>query len=256
MDLVHKTSRKVCYTTRYAWLCSRGMRWLFVLGHMRSGSSLLVHLLNANPEVLGYGETPIRYTGHRSFVELHDHVREQFRIHGEPPRRGYQYVMDKILWQHIHNDNLLRQVPLSVIVIVRRPEAALPSILALDIESIQTSEEALRYYRDRLERLQSILDTYNAPFMCTTYSELTKRPEAILQDISEYLALDEKLTPTYDTMWATGKPVTGDPSEKIEAGEVRSEETSYDMDIASGIIPQAREAYRQFHSFCDDLNRQ
>ena len=61
-----RIARKVYYGVRYYSTLAAGYELLFVLGHMRSKSSLLVHLLNSNPEVLGYGETHIGYTGRRS----------------------------------------------------------------------------------------------------------------------------------------------------------------------------------------------
>ena len=248
--MIRRIVEKIYYGVRYFGMRVAGFEWLFVLGHMRSGSSLLVHLLNSNPEVLGYGETPIRYAGRRSLVELHDNIRSQFEAHGERQGWEYRYIMDKILWPHIRSQRVLCRAPLSLIVIVRDPSAALPSILALDIEAIQTSEEALSYYQERLKRLRDILVAYDSPFVCTTYSELTKRTETTLQGISEYLALDEKLTPTYDTIWATGKSGIGDPSNQIESGEVRSDQKSYKVDVDPGIIQQAEETYRQFRSFC------
>jgi hypothetical protein len=250
---MNRLAEKLYYGARYYGMRAAGYEWLFVLGHMRSGSSLLVHLLNSNPEVLGYGETHIQYKGRRSVVQLHDHVCDRFEDHDEAPGRRYRYVMDKILWPHIHNDDLLHQVPLSVIVIVRRPEATLPSILSLDLEGIRTPEAALHYYVERLGRVQKLLEGYDAPFAFTRYEDLTGRTEEALISITEYLDLDESLTPTYDTMWATGTSGIGDSSEKIEDGRVRSTKTSsYDVDLDPAIIGRARDRYRTFCSFCAD----
>jgi hypothetical protein len=244
------------YGARYAWLRGRGLRWLFVVGHMRSGSSLLVHLLNSSPEILGYGETHIDYVGRRSLVDLHEDVRGQFEAHGEPPERDYRYVMDKILWPHIHNQELLRPGDLRVIVIVRSPDEALPSILSLDLEEIQTLQDALDYYVERLRRVREVLKVYDAPFTHVTYHGLTKQTEQVLSKISGYLALDEGLTPAYDTMWATGKSGIGDSSEHIEEGEVLSKSSARDVQIDSGVAARAREEYHRFLSFCRDHEHQ
>jgi len=45
-------------------------RILLILSHMRSGSSLLTHLLNSNPEIIGYGETHIQYASEQDFKKL------------------------------------------------------------------------------------------------------------------------------------------------------------------------------------------
>lgn len=250
---MNRIAEKIYFGTRYFGMWAAGYKWLFVLGHMRSGSSLLVHLLNSNPEVLGYGETHLQYTGRRSFVKLHDHVEKEFETHGEPPERRHSYVMDKILHSHITNIDLLRQVPLSIIVIVRRPKEAIPSILDLGLNKIQTPEEAVEYYGKRIMRIQKLLEVYNSPFVFTKYSGLTERTNETLTDISEYLALDEGLTPTYDTMWSTGKRGIGDSSEKIKEGRVRSGRSSYDADIDTELIGKAREYYGQFCSYYEEM---
>ncbi len=48
-------------------LKSEKRKMLFVCGHMRSGSSLLLHILNTNPEVLGFGEMHIKYHSEKDF---------------------------------------------------------------------------------------------------------------------------------------------------------------------------------------------
>ncbi|MDY7013544.1 MAG: sulfotransferase family protein, partial [Cyanobacteriota bacterium] len=45
-------------------------RVLFILSHMRSGSSLLTHILNSNPEIIGYGETHLQYSSEADFKRL------------------------------------------------------------------------------------------------------------------------------------------------------------------------------------------
>lgn len=240
------------YAARYYWLRFWGLEWLFMLGHMRSGSSLLVHLLNSNPEVLGYGETPIRYTGRRSFVELHDHVLDQFEKNGQPSGSEYRYVMDKILWhKNIQSRRFLKQVPLSVIVIVRTPTEALPSILSLDLDEIQTPEEALSYYVGRLTRMREILSIYDSSFAFVTYSDLTEQTNKTLRRISEYLALKEQLTPTYETMWSTGESGIGDPSDRIKEGQIKRSNNSYNVNVDTKIINRARKKYR---NFCEEFD--
>lgn len=253
---MRRLAEKIYYGARYCSMRAAGYEWLFVLGHMRSGSSLLVHLLNSNPEVLGYGETPIRYAGRRSFVDLHDHVHDQFEAHDEPPGRRYRYVMEKILWPHVRPGDWLRKVPLSVIVIVRRPEATLPSMLSRDIDGVHTPKEALSYYVERLQHVQEMLQEYGSSFVLLTCTDLTERTDDTLRHISEYLGLDERLAPTYDTMWSTGESGIGDPSDNIKEGRVRlGTRTSHDVDLDPEVLGQARERYRAFCSFCEGNKR-
>jgi hypothetical protein len=185
-------------------------------------------------------------------VRLHDDVCYEFEKHGEIPDPSYRYVMDKILWPHIRNKSLLREAPFSVIVIARKPTAALPSIVALGLEKIRSPEKALKYYIRRLNQIQDILKNNAISYVFVTYERITNRTNEALLEMSKYLQLGERLAPRYDTMWSTGKPGIGDPSEKIEEGRVRSDRSSYDVSIDSQIIEQAREKYRQFCAFCSN----
>ena len=45
-------------------------RYIFILGHMRSGSSLLAHILADNAEVAGAGESHITYQTPRDLPKL------------------------------------------------------------------------------------------------------------------------------------------------------------------------------------------
>ncbi len=57
-------------------------KYLFVFAHMRSGSTLLVHLLNSSPEIIGYGETKTVYTDEDSFCNLLSKVSQFFEKTG------------------------------------------------------------------------------------------------------------------------------------------------------------------------------
>jgi len=228
------------------------MQWVFVLGHMRSGSSLLVHLLNASDEILGYGETHLDYVGRGSLVELHDHVWGEFKKHGETPPGSHRYVMDKILWPHVHDATLLHHPPLKIIVIVRAPRETLPSILSLDLDGIQASEDALQYYSKSLARTERNLQAYDASFVLVRYVDLTNRVEQALQTMSSYLELGKPLEPEYDRMWSTGKEGIGDPSETIKTGTIVSRQTDYERTVEKGILSKARTQYQQFLSFCNE----
>jgi hypothetical protein len=100
--------------------------------------------------------------------------------------------------------------------------------------------------------VRELLTIYDSPFVCTTYQNLTERTNETLSEISKYLALDEELTPIYETMWATGEPGIGDPSETIKEGRVRrKKETSYDVNLDPETLGRAQDRYRRFCSFCD-----
>ena len=71
---------------------SRARRNLFVLGHMRSYSSLLCHILGSHPQVDGYCETHIKYRTWLDLLRLRSRV---VQLTGEPLRG--RYILDKVL---------------------------------------------------------------------------------------------------------------------------------------------------------------
>jgi len=246
-------SERVYHGARYLNKRAKGVQWLFILGHMRTGSSLLVHILNSNPEILGYGETHLDYRGRGSLAKLHDHVCEQFERHDEFVDGNTIYAMDKVLWPHIKNRSVLRVRPLKIIVIVRDPADALPSILSRDLDSIQTPEEALDYYVRTIQRVGEELRACGRPFVLLTYSDLVNNTEDELKKITDYLDLDTPLIAEYEQMWSTGKPGIGDPSSNIREGKVTRTKTSYEVQIARDFIEKARQSYCSFLAACDDL---
>jgi hypothetical protein len=67
--------------------------FLFVLGHMRSGSTLLCHLLCNSDEIIGFGETHNNYRRRSDLAKLLTSVRAST---GKNPFK-YRYVLDKIV---------------------------------------------------------------------------------------------------------------------------------------------------------------
>src|SRR4051812_40983666 len=74
----------------------RERRYLLLLSHMRSYSSLLAHVLGSSPEVDGYGETLLRYQLPLDLWRLRRQVR---RSTGQPLRGTW--LLDKVLHNRI-----------------------------------------------------------------------------------------------------------------------------------------------------------
>ena len=242
-----RVMRKLYYRAHYHQLRARGFKWLFVLGHMRTGSSLLVHILNTNPEILGYGETKLKYRGRHSLAKLYDHVLEEFEAHG-----GYSkhptYIMDKILGHHVLNRQVFSTDALRCIVIVRDPIEALPSILSRDLPLIQSPGDALDYYSRTLSRIKMELEAYDRPFVFLKYSQLVNESDQVLRRITDYLDLREPLVPEYNPIWSTGKPGIGDSSPRIRKGNILNQSNKYDIHLPNNIRKNAEEMLHQFTS--------
>ncbi len=70
-------------------------RFLFIVSHMRSFSSLLCHILGSHPEISGYAEAQLSYF---SRLDLQRLARKVQQITGNPVLG--RYVLDKILHNH------------------------------------------------------------------------------------------------------------------------------------------------------------
>ena len=68
----------------------RSRRYLFVLSHMRSFSSLLCHILGSHPEIAGYAEAHQAYAGRADLLQLTRKV--ESTLEGAVAGR---YVLDK-----------------------------------------------------------------------------------------------------------------------------------------------------------------
>lgn len=150
---------------------TRGVRFLFVVGHMRSGSSLLMHVLNSHPSILGYGETHRRYHGVADLVHLEREVFEKLHVdHGGTP--SYRYVADKILHDYIWDADVLTLTSLKMLVSVRSPERSLRSILDLGLAGIQTEAQVLAYYVELLDRIERWIGRYGRSVLVVDYDTL------------------------------------------------------------------------------------
>jgi len=84
---------------------------LFILGHMRSGSSLLTHILSSNAAIDGYGETHLDYSNPQDFgVATANVCRHLWKV------PSGEYVLDKVLHKrHIPRSELLKHPSVRVI---------------------------------------------------------------------------------------------------------------------------------------------
>jgi hypothetical protein len=219
-------------------------RMLFIVGHMRSGSSLLVHLLANNPHILGYGETHQRHDSPADFSRVAWRVLRSFgRVW---PRE--RYLMDKVLHaQHGLSAELLRWGGTRTILLVRSPESTIPSILKLGLARWPTEEAATDYYVDRLAAVAALAGELG-PRRCRflTYDQLVSATEATLRSLTRFLELPDPITEEYDLLWSTGRYGVGDSSERIYAGRiVRGADRAPEAGISGECLARAREAYRR-----------
>ena len=194
---------------------------IFIIGHMRSGSSLLVQLLRNNKEILGFGESHLIYS--RPIIIDHLYYKSSFYNNIFLPLRKHKFVLDKILHSHYlpeSNWYYIQKYNVKIIFLFREPSGAINSLqksLGLDIDkSIKHYTGRLNYIAD----LSSYLDERNIDYHTLTYNELINNPDVELQKLKEFLHLETNLDRKYKIQHTTGKKGFGDFSPNILSGEI------------------------------------
>ena len=104
------------------------MKTLFLLGHMRSYSSVLSHILGSHPQISGYCETHTKYRTWFDLWKLRWRVR---KLTGEALRGDY--VLDKVLHDYPMARSILDSSSTRAIVLIRRPRETVRSIIEMGL---------------------------------------------------------------------------------------------------------------------------
>jgi len=193
----------------------RAAGYLFVVGHMRSYSSLLAHILGSHPAIVGYSEMHQKYRNMLDLLELTRKVERSC----DKPFAG-RYVLDKILHPQVLEDRVLRRKDVQVVAIAREPEASVASILAIRCGGIDSIDAAIDYYVDRMKVLVRISEVRDGNVAYVDGESIVANPGPSLGALSACLELEPALRPEYSIFRLTGVPKYGDPSEWIKAGRV------------------------------------
>jgi hypothetical protein len=195
-------------------------KYIFVLSHMRSFSSLLCHILGSHPAISGYGETHQSYLMKTDLERLARRVREQT---GNTALRAH--VLDKVLHnRHEIAPNILGRPDVKCVFLLRNAEDTLSSSVnvmqLLGRPERFTLRDMLDYYVARLAQLVRYGAQLGSSAHFVESDRLIGETDAVLADLSRWLALDEPLTSEYQTFPLTGVFGHGDPSPNIKAGRV------------------------------------
>lgn len=186
-------------------------RGIFVLGHMRCGSTALSNILCSRPEVSGYGEAHIAYRSRASLGEL---VINQIRHGAWRPRASR--LFDKILHSRYDGGVPDDFFQARAIFIFRAPEPSVRSIRVLfDVAATgeyRDDAAAARYYVERLGSLARLWRAFPPERrLATAHERLTADPDAELARISRFLDLRPALENSYASPTAIRRHGAGDP---------------------------------------------
>jgi hypothetical protein len=237
---------------RLTWLKAgrAPLKYLFILSHMRSGSTLLVHILSSNPDVAGFGETILKYESPADLDRLLLKVADFF----EQKRLPQKFVLDKLLQDDLLRDESILQRPdVHTIFLLRRPEKSLPSILNVYANVYPKvaphlaggEKEAVDYYNGRLATLARLAKQLNDKerTLFLTHEQTLLDTPAVFAALKDSLKVSQPFTENYKTHEATGKPVTGDFSDTIKKGHIVRDDKHVYADLSVSAMQEAIEAY-------------
>lgn len=226
-------------------------RSVFLLGHMRCGSTALSHVLTAHPEISGYGEAHIPYNATSALGVL---TLNQYRRRAWKP--AARHLFDKILHSRYDAASSPGLTRAAAIFLVRPPAQTIPSIrqlfAKLSSSEYATDGAAADYYEDRLTSLLAHWQHWPCHRrLGLTHASLTADPEAALARITRLLSLAPALANRY-TPRSTMRPGAGDPLSShrftgiVPAAESSTlDQSSHQLDLAPGRLPKLQSLYEQ-----------
>ncbi|APZ52884.1 Sulfotransferase family protein [Salipiger abyssi] len=225
---------------------------IFVIAHMRCGSTALSNILCSRPDVSGYGEAHIRYDGGGALGRL---AVNQAKRQSWKPRATH--LFDKIL--HSRHDGAACDgfFTARAIFVAREPFAAIRSIRklydGLGRDEYTTDTAAAEYYIERMETLLRHWDRFPADNRVgLTHAALLAAPEAELERISTVLRISPPLENRYESRAASRKGGAGDPtaSGKFTRIEPRPgggfAEDGADLALSPDLRSAAQDVYQRF----------
>jgi len=201
---------------------------LFIIGHMRCGSTALSHVLCSRDDVSGYGEAHI---GHHQPGALGVLTLKQLRRRRWKPRG--KHLFDKILHSRFDVEASPEFFSARAIFMVRSPAESVRSIrklyAAIGSRQYGSDDAAADYYVERLEAMLFLWSRF-APErrVGVSHGALTSDPDAELERLSRQLGLNPPLINSYRAPGVIAEPGVGDPlsSHKFDRIVAASKATS------------------------------
>lgn len=164
---------------------------------------------------------------------------------------GNKYLLDKILHNHLRvTGTILSQPTCQAIFLLRDARETLESILKMGEKTNnsfwQSPANAADYYCDRLSELERLAENLKQRYYFIDSEDLVSKTDSLLNDLSQWLSLDQPLSKNYNTFENTGRPLYGDPSHNIRSGVIMRTHSEATIKLPVDVLAQAEAA----HSKC------
>jgi hypothetical protein len=222
-------------------------KYLFILSHMRSRSTLLSHILGSNPDICGYAELHRSYRGSMSLLKMRAILSADTKDILEN-----KYLLDKILHNYSISKKIFELVNPKIIYLVRNPENTIKSIINMgrttELKKYQDPTEATKYYCNRLSLLEEQIRKNRADFFFIDSKDLIHRTDHVLLSLQDWLKLKQPLSRYYKIFRNTGTPGYGDRSQKIMSGKISRTKGYPEINIPLDCLRDAESAYLNFRN--------
>ncbi|MGK7932329.1 MAG: sulfotransferase family protein [Microcystaceae cyanobacterium] len=218
-------------------------KFIFILGHMRSASSLLVHILNSHPDIIGYGETHITYQSSQDFKTLLSNIHWRLREY----KMNQVYVLDKLLHNNkLIDETLLQSENVYSIFLLREPISTIQSTLKL--KQHWGEEKIVDYYTYRLKTLENYATSINnkSQSLVLTYNQLLNETQLVFAALQTFLKTKEPFSEEYKVLQTTGLKGVGDSSENIQSGKIirKTEKDGANYQLSTEFADKVQFAYQ------------
>lgn len=220
-------------------------QFIFILGHMRSRSSVLSHVIGNSSSILGYREFHRSYNNWKNLAKLKLEVCEEFKC----SLKG-KYILDKVLSNnYLVSSKILRHPRVKIVILLREPEATIKSIVSLGerrgIENYTRPEWATEYYCARLSHItRNVINTLNGNYHYIDSDALIDDTDNCLHKLSSWLGLKEKLVNSYEHYDQTGVGGAGDSSKNIYNKKIVKVDSESGALIPEDMLKVARCSYQ------------
>jgi hypothetical protein len=207
---------------------------------MRSGSTLLSHIIGSHPQFAYAGETYQRYESAADWPKLVTEACQ--RLH--KLRLNSAYIVGQINHGIVSDEALKSPSLYKCVILIRSPEATLKSRMSIPYAPgmpAMSEKDALENYMQRLGELAEYGRILRKRALFVEYDDLQDRAAETLKALTGFFSVTRPFESHYKTHRMTGGH--GDPSENIRVGRIIRTKP-HDITLSAYSIAQASAAYQ------------